>query len=59
MKPSTTDHIEGTIHQAKGIVKEKIGQVTNDPDLTTEGRVEQIGGHIQKKIGDVEQVLER
>jgi uncharacterized protein YjbJ (UPF0337 family) len=43
----------------KGKVKEKIGQVTNDPDLEGEGKGEKIGGKIQKKIGDVEKVFEK
>ena len=33
MKPSTKDELEGKLHEAKGKVKEKIGQVTNNPDL--------------------------
>jgi len=32
MKPSTKDEIKGTFHEVKGKVKEKAGQVTNNPD---------------------------
>jgi uncharacterized protein YjbJ (UPF0337 family) len=54
MKESTTDQIKGKVHEVKGAVKEKIGKVTNDPDLKAEGQDENVGGKIQKNIGQVE-----
>ena len=57
MKPSTKDELEGELHEAKGKVKEKIGQVTNNPDLETEGQGEKVAGKVQKKVGQVEKVL--
>ena len=33
MKDSGKDKIQGGAHELKGAVKEKIGQVTNNPDL--------------------------
>lgn len=59
MADSTKDKIEGTVHDVKGKIKEKIGQATNNPDLEDEGTGEKIGGKIQKKIGDVEKVFEK
>ena len=59
MKASTTDKLEGALHDAKGNLKEKVGQVTNNPDLEAEGQGEKVGGKIQKKIGEVEKVLEK
>ena len=59
MKDSTKDKVEGALHQAKGAVKEKIGHVTNNPDLEDEGTAEKVGGKVQKKVGDVEKVLEK
>jgi uncharacterized protein YjbJ (UPF0337 family) len=59
MKPSTKDELEGTLHEAKGKVKEKVGQVINNPDLETEGQVEKVGGKVQKKVGQIEAVLEK
>jgi uncharacterized protein YjbJ (UPF0337 family) len=56
MKPSTTDNAEGTLHEVKGAVKKHVGQVIGDANLATEGDAEKIGGTIQKKIGQVEQV---
>lgn len=59
MKSSTKDKVEGTLHQAKGAAKEKIGRATNDPDLEAQGIDEKLGGKIQKKIGDVKKVFEK
>jgi uncharacterized protein YjbJ (UPF0337 family) len=59
MKDSTKDKVEGALHQAKGTVKEKIGHATNNPDLEGEGTAEKVGGKVQKKVGDVEKVLEK
>jgi hypothetical protein len=37
MKQSTKDELEGRLHEAKGKVKEKVGQVTSNPDTETKG----------------------
>jgi uncharacterized protein YjbJ (UPF0337 family) len=57
MKQSTKDQLGGKLHEVKGKVKERVGQVTNDPSLEAEGQVEKIGGKVQKKIGQAEKVL--
>ena len=59
MKQSTKDKAKGKFHEVKGKVKETVGRATNDPDLEAEGLVEKIGGKVQKKIGQVENVLEK
>jgi uncharacterized protein YjbJ (UPF0337 family) len=59
MKPSTKDEIAGRVHELKGKIKKKVGELTNDPDLEGEGIGEKIGGKIQKKIGQVEKVIEK
>ena len=58
MKPSTKDQVQGKLHEIKGKTKEKAGQVTNNPDLAAEGQGEKIAGVIQKKVGQIEKVLE-
>jgi uncharacterized protein YjbJ (UPF0337 family) len=58
MKPSTSDQAKGKMHEVKGAVKEKIGRATNDPNLEDEGSGEKVAGKIQKKVGEVEKVLE-
>jgi len=57
MKPSTQNEIAGKVHEVKGTIKEKVGQLTNDPDLEGEGTGEKIGGKVQKKIGQVQKVI--
>jgi uncharacterized protein YjbJ (UPF0337 family) len=42
----------------KGKLKEKLGKAINNPNLEAEGRAEKVSGKIQKKIGQVEKVLE-
>ena len=59
MKQSTKDRVEGQLHEVKGKVKEKAGQVTNNPDLEREGQAENLAGKIQKKIGQIEDVFEK
>jgi uncharacterized protein YjbJ (UPF0337 family) len=59
MKQSTKDQAKGKFHEAKGTVKEKVGRATNNPILETEGQDEKITGKVQKKIGQVEKVLEK
>ena len=59
MKPSTKDQIEGDLREMKGKVKEKAGQLTNDPNLADEGRNERVAGKIQKKVGQIEKVLDK
>lgn len=57
MKPSTTDEIKGAFHDLKGKVKEKVGKLTNNPDLEDEGVAEGIAGKVQTKVGQVKKVL--
>ena len=57
MKQSTKDKAKGKFHEVRGRVKEKIGRVTNNPNLEAEGRGEKIGGKVRKRIGQVKKVL--
>lgn len=59
MKQSTTDQVKGKMHEVKGGVKEKVGQMVNDPNLEAEGKGEKTAGKFQKKVGQVEKVLEK
>jgi uncharacterized protein YjbJ (UPF0337 family) len=59
MKDSTKDKVDGTVHELKGKVKEKVGHATNNPNLEEEGNDEKVGGKIQKKVGDIEKVFEK
>jgi uncharacterized protein YjbJ (UPF0337 family) len=59
MKPSTEHQIKGTLHEIKGNLKAKAGQVTNNRKLTAEGQVEKFAGKAIKKVGQLEKALER
>ena len=58
MSLSTKDRIEGAIHEVKGTVKQIAGQVVGNPDLEADGKAEELSGKIQKKLGQIESVLE-
>jgi len=51
MNTGTTDEVKGKLHEVKGTVKEKVGQVTNNPDVEAEGKAEHNCGKVQKKVG--------
>jgi uncharacterized protein YjbJ (UPF0337 family) len=57
MKPSTEDKTTGKLHEAKGTIKEKAGELINNPDLETEGRAEKNAGKAQKWVGKVEKAV--
>jgi uncharacterized protein YjbJ (UPF0337 family) len=57
MKSSIRDKAEGTLHEAKGKVKEVAGKVTDNPKLQAEGTGEKLAGKVQQKIGQVKKVL--
>ena len=59
MKRSTQNKAQGKFHEIKGKVKEKAGQLTNNPNLQAEGTIEKAAGKVQKKIGQVEEALEK
>ena len=57
MNDSTTDKIEGALHELKGRVKEAVGHATGNPDLEAEGTGEKLAGKAQKKIGEIKTVV--
>ena len=59
MKPSTKDQIQGEVHEVKGKAKESVGKILNKPDLEAEGKSEKLAGKVQKKVGQIEKVLEK
>jgi uncharacterized protein YjbJ (UPF0337 family) len=58
MKPSTKDRVDGKFHEIKGAVKEKAGELTNNPRLEGAGMGEKIAGKIQGVAGKIEKALE-
>lgn len=48
----------GKAEQAKGTVKEKVGEWTNNPDLEAEGEVDQASGKLRETAGKVQHKAE-
>ena len=57
MKPSTDDKTTGKLHEVKGTIKEKVGELTKNPDLEAEGRAEENAGKVQNWVGKVEKAV--
>jgi uncharacterized protein YjbJ (UPF0337 family) len=57
MKPSTDDKTTGKIHEVKGTIREKVGELTKNPDLENDGRAEKNAGKVQNWIGKVEKAV--
>ena len=45
------DEIKGKAEKAKGYVKDKAGEITNNPDLEAEGELERTKGAARENIG--------
>ena len=53
------DEIKGKAEQAKGYVKEKLGEATNDPDLEAEGTADRAAGKVREGYGEVKDKVKR
>lgn len=45
------EEIKGKAEKAKGYVKDKAGELINDPDLEAQGEAEQAGGELREGFG--------
>ena len=59
MKGSTKNRVRGKVRELKGKAKEKAGKLSGNPRLEDEGlddqiigKVQNVAGRIQKKLGD-------
>lgn len=53
---STGDKIDNKAEELKGKAKEGIGQATDDPELETEGKADQVKGNLKQageKVKDI------
>ncbi len=57
MKPSTDDKTTGKLHEVKGTIKQKVGELAKNPDLEAEGRAEKDAGKVQNWVGKVEKAV--
>jgi uncharacterized protein YjbJ (UPF0337 family) len=58
MAESTPNEIAGKMHKVKGVIKQKLGEITDNPELEIEGTTENLAGHLQDKLGQVQKVAE-
>ena len=51
------DEIKGKFEKAKGAAKEKLGRVTNDPEMEGEGTADRAKGEIREGIGKAKEKI--
>lgn len=51
------DQFKGAAKELGGNIKEGIGKLTGNEKLQAEGKVDQVEGAVQKKVGDVKSDL--
>ena len=57
MKPSSSDKAAGKLHEVKGAIKQKAGELTNNPNLEAKGAVEKNAGKVQSITGKIEKAV--
>ena len=57
MKLSTSDKATGKVHEVKGAIKQKAGELTNNPNLAADGRIEKNAGKVQNVVGKIEKAV--
>ena len=57
MKPSTDDRATGKIHEVKGAIRQKAGELTKNPDLEADGIAEKNAGKVQNVVGKIEKAV--
>jgi uncharacterized protein YjbJ (UPF0337 family) len=57
MKQSTDDKATGKVHEIKGAIRQKAGELTNNPDLEADGNAEKIAGKVQNVVGKIEKAV--
>ena len=57
MKPSTNDKATGKLHELKGAIRQKAGEITKNPKLENDGMAEKNAGKVQNVIGKIEKAV--
>lgn len=57
MKPSIEDKTTANLHEVKGAIKQKAGELTSNPNLETDGRAENNAGKVQNVAGKIEKAV--
>jgi uncharacterized protein YjbJ (UPF0337 family) len=57
MKPSTDDKTKGNLHEVKGAIRQKAGELTGNSNLAADGNAEKNAGKVQKVVGKIEKTI--
>lgn len=57
LKPSTQDKTEGKLHELKGAIRQKAGELTKNQELAADGMAEKNAGKVQTVIGKIEKAV--
>ncbi len=57
MKPSTDDKATGKLHEVKGTIRQKTGELTGNRNLAADGRAEKNAGKVQNVVGKIEKAV--
>jgi uncharacterized protein YjbJ (UPF0337 family) len=57
MKLSTQDKTTGKLHEVKGAIRQKAGELTSNPNLAADGKAEKNAGKVQKVVGKIEKAI--
>ncbi|CAN5806794.1 hypothetical protein BH24CHL5_BH24CHL5_01540 [soil metagenome] len=50
---------EGNLEQARGTIKENVGDATGNEQMENEGKVDQAKGEVREGVGDAREGIER
>jgi uncharacterized protein YjbJ (UPF0337 family) len=57
INPSTQDKTAGKLHELKGAIKQKAGELTKNTKLENSGMAEKNAGKVQNVIGKIEKAV--
>jgi uncharacterized protein YjbJ (UPF0337 family) len=57
MKPSTNNKAAGKLHEVKGAIKQKAGEITKNRKLQAAGMAEKNAGKVQNVIGKIQKAV--
>jgi uncharacterized protein YjbJ (UPF0337 family) len=57
MKPSTEDKTSSKLHEVKGAIRQKAGELTSNPNLAADGKAEKNAGKVQNVAGKIEKAV--
>ncbi len=56
-KQSTEDTATGKLHEIKGAIRQKAGELTGNQDLEVDGQAEKIAGKVLNFVGKIEKAV--